>query len=295
MDPIKIALTGVLAPAVLAGVILAIAALVGRRAGAGLRELAAPRWAGVALAAGFGLGFAFTLGWPALLPVDVTQVGPWAAVFAAPLGFLSGRLRAAATALLGVGLGLFLAGPTQSGGELVLTTALVTGAVVAMERGLALIGDEGRGGSLVSLVFVSGVAAVVLLSDTASLAVTTGGLAAGLGAMFTMSLVAPGLGVVSRAAPVLALVSATHLFATTLYASGSLGPVLILAVSPLVVALGVRILRPGQGLKRALIPAVLIGGTVGGAGAWAASRYLAEEEAPAVDGGGSETPDDYGY
>lgn len=295
MDPIKVALTGVLAPAVLAGVVLLVAALVGRRAGSGLKDLEAPRWAGVALAAGFGLGFALTLEWPALPPVDVTQVGPWAAVFAAPLGFLPGRWRAVATGALGLGLGLFLAAPTQSGGELVLTSALVVGAVVAMERGLASIGDEGRAGVLVSLVFVSGVAAVVLLSDTASLAVTTGGLAAGLGAVFTMSLVAPGLGAVGRAGPVIALVAATHLFGSTLYAGGSLGPVLVLAVAPLVVALGVRWGRPLQGLRRALVPAVLVGVTVGGAGAWAASRYLAEDEAPAVDAGGGETPDDYGY
>lgn len=295
MDPIKVALTGVLAPAVLAGVVLLVAAFFGRRAGSGLKDLEAPRWAGVALAAGFGLGFALTLEWPALPPVDVTQVGPWAAVFAAPLGFLPGRWRAVATGALGLGLGLFLAAPTQSGGELVLTSALVVGAVVAMERGLASIGDEGRAGVMVSLVFVSGVAAVVLLSDTASLAVTTGGLAAGLGALFTMSLVAPGLGAVGRAGPVIALVAATHLFGSTLYAGGSLGPVLVLAVAPLVVALGVRWGRPLQGLRRALVPAVLVGVTVGGAGAWAASRYLAEDEAPAVDAGGSETPDDYGY
>ncbi|HRE92059.1 MAG TPA: hypothetical protein PK095_23285, partial [Myxococcota bacterium] len=69
MDPIGVALTGVLAPAVLAGVVLVVAAFVGRRAGGSLKDLAAPRWAGVALAAGFGLGFALTLGWPALLPV----------------------------------------------------------------------------------------------------------------------------------------------------------------------------------------------------------------------------------
>lgn len=295
MDPIQVALTGVLAPAVLAGVVLVVAALFFRRTGAGLKDLEAPRWAGIALAAGFGLGFALTLDWPALPPVDVTQVGPWAAVFAAPLGFLSGRWRGAATGALGLGLGLFLAAPTQTGGELVATGLLVAGVAVAIERGLALIGDEGRAGVLVGLVFVSGVAAVVLLSDTASLAVTTGGLAAGLGAALTMSLIAPGLGAVSRAAPVIALVATTHLFGSTLYAGGSLGPVLVLAVAPLVVALGVRFGRPLQGVRRALVPAVLVGVTVGGAGAWAASRYLAEEEAPAVDGGGSKTPDDYGY
>ena len=291
MDPIQIALTGVLAPAVLAAAVIILAALVTKKREARIQDLSAPRWAGVALAAAFGLGFALTLEWPALPPVDVTQIGPWAAVFAAPLAFLPGLWRALATGLLGLGLGVFLASPAYTGGELVGHIAFVTATVVAIERGLSLI-PEGRVQTLVALLFVSGAAAVVLLSDVASLAVTTGALAAGLGALFTASLVAPGLATIGRAAPVIALVSAAHLFGAALYANGSYAPIAILAVSPLIVAGVFRFVSSTT--RAALVPLGVAVLTVGGATALAATRYFAAHDAPAADEA-TDASDDYGY
>lgn len=296
MDPIQIALTGVLAPAFLAGVMITVPAVFSRRHAAPLREVSAPAWAGLALAAAFGLGFALTLGWPGFLPVDVTQVGPWAAVLAAPLGFLPGFYRAIATGVLGVALGLFLAGPSFDGGALVMQVVWVTATVIAMERGLALMGDVSRGriGTLATLFFVSGGAAVVLMSDTASLAVTTGALAAGIGALFAASLIAPGLAEVGRAAPVIAMVLGTHLHATRLYANGELGPVLVLTVTPLLVALGSRLVASDRSMRKVVVPLALSLVGIGTAGGLAAVRYFGEEvpDSPTVE---TDTPEDYGY
>ena len=301
MDPIRIALTGVLAPGAVALLVVVVLALVAKKPAATWRELEAPKWAGLALAVGFGLGFAFTLGWPALPPVDVTQVAPWVALFAAPLGFVAGVPRAVATAGLGVGLGLFLAAPLYDGAELVAHAALIGATVVALERGLALLVPDhnARGGALATLVFVSGAAAIILMSDTASLAITTGALAAGLGALVTASFVVPGLAKLERAAPVVAVVLATHLHASALYAGGRYDVLGLVAVTPLLLALALGLVaRKERSTWLAVaLPAALILVPLGAASALAATRYFAEPAASSVEPDATTPADDsdYGY
>ncbi len=301
MDPIRIALTGVVAPGALALVLVVVAALVAKKPGTTWRQLEAPKWAGLALAAGFGLGFSFTLGWPALPPVDVTQVAPWMALFAAPLAFLPGVPRAVATAVLGVGVGLFLAAPLYGGAELVAHATLIGVTVVAIERGLTLLmpEDNPRGGAIATLVFVSGAATVILLSDTASLAITTGGLAAGLGALVTACFVLPGLAKLGRAAPVLAVVLATHLHASALFAGGRYDVLALVAVTPLVLAavLGLVTRKERSSRFAVALPALLVLVPLGAASALAATRYFAEPTASTVQPDAATPADDadYGY
>ena len=153
MDPIQALLDGVLWPAVLAGVIALV-----------LRRLwrAEPSWpaaAGVAIAAAFALAFTLILGWPAFLPVDVTQVVPYVAVVLGAVGFLA-RGRGLATAALGIATGLYLAWPRADAGAIALYTGLVAATFVVLERGLDRVATTlaPRTANAVSLVVVSGAA-----------------------------------------------------------------------------------------------------------------------------------------
>lgn len=311
MDPIGLALNGVVLPGALAlGIVGVFAATGGRGEGSPRRtwrELAAPRWAGLAVAAAFSLGFALTLGWPALPPVDVTQVGPWAALAAVPLAWLPGRWRALATGVIGLGLGLFLASPLHSGGALMAQALFIGASVLAMERGLTWLGRDQRAreGGLATLVFVSAAAAVILMSDTASLALVTGGLAAGLGALVVTGFIVPGFGRIGAAAPVLAVVLGTHLHSAALFANGRYDTLVVVALAPLATVLligrpWVRAPRPttarATGFRLAL-PAALMLIPLGAATAVSATRYFGASTAEAATGDPSSQADDadYGY
>lgn len=326
MDPLQIVLVTVLLPAATALAVMAVTGWVGAaRAGGvkpGLRALAAPRWSGVALAAAFGLGFALILSWPALPPVDVTQVGPWAAVFAAPLAFLPGRLRALAVAVLGAALGYLLARPAYQGLELAAWVAAVTATATIVERGLLWVtlgadpapgptsadaaprheAAEMRCGGLIALLYVGGVSLVTLFADVASLAMVTGALVSGVGALWAVGFVAPQLAIVGRAAPVIALVTTAHLYAGLFYASGGAAALVMLVFAPLLGGLARRLATSDR--WRRLAPLLLSGGLLAGAAAVAASGYFSADESASAasdeddgyyDGGDGGYDSDYGY
>ncbi len=293
MDPIQALLDGVLWPAVLAGVIALV-----------LRRLwrAEPSWpaaAGVAIAAAFALAFTLILGWPAFLPVDVTQVVPYVAVALGAVGFLA-RGRGLATAVIGIATGLYLAWPRADAGAIALHTGLVAATFVVLERGLDRVATTlaPRTANAVSLVVVSGAALAILFSDTASLAQTTGALAAGLGALFTLGLWRPAAADITRAAPVLAGVLATNLWSTTLYANGRPEVIALIALAPWVVALLVR--SSGPRLVAIIKPALIVTVPIAIAATIAGMRYFAEptpvEAAPATPGAKADDYDpSYGY
>lgn len=290
MDPIQALLDGVLAPAILAGVIV----LVLRRPWRA--EASSPAAAGLAIAAAFALAFALILGWPAFLPVDVTQAVPYVAVALGAVAFL-GRGRALATAAIGLATGLYLALPQGDTGAVVLYAALVAATLVVLERGLDRVATTlaPRAANAVALVVVSGAALAILFSDTASLAQTTGALAAGLGALFTLGLWRPALADVTRAAPVIAGVLATTLWSTTLYANGRPEVLAIIALSPWLVAALVR--STGPRLLSVLKPVLVVTVPIALAATIAGMRYFAEPEpasAPPADKADAYDPG-YGY
>lgn len=306
MDPIQMLLIGVIAPGALAlGVVALVLFTQARFRGVSLREQAArPSPAtGAALAAGYGLAFALILGWPALLPVDVTQVGPWLALAAVPLGFLAGRRRAVAVTALGLAVGLFLAGPAHAGVALAGHAALVALTFGVLDVGLARVVQrtDSRGGAVAIVVFLSGAAAALMLSDTASLAQTVGGLAAATGALMVAGFLGRGLADLRHATPVLAAVVATNLHAVTLYASGRYEVLTLLALAPLALAFVLLRLRRREGrLFGFAAPAALIALPIALAGALAARSYFAEPTPePAASGAGVSPGDsggaDYGY
>jgi len=321
---------GVFLPGVLAGAIVLLALVVAARVhGGGWREaLSAPSvTSGLALAAGYGLAFANILGWPPLLPVDVTQVGPWVGLLAVPLGFLGARGRALAVMALGLAVGLFLAGPSHTGAALVGHAALVALTFGVLEVGLSRViaQTDSRAGALTVLLWVSGVAATVLFADTASLAQVLGGLAAAVGAVMVLGFVASwlafGKGAEKRggpadlryATPVIAAVVATNLHAVVLYASGHYAVLAVIGLAPVMLALGLGWLgrRPGRWFAL-FVPAALMALPIAVAAGLAASSYFGTaasndaaagaSDAPMGDGNGTsaaphrESPDpDYGY
>jgi len=204
-------------------------------------------------------------------------------VFAAGVGLIApDRVRALATAALGLGLGLFLTGPLDDVGLRVGVVALVTASTVALERGLARLSAQvdPRGAALAHIVLVSGAALAILFSDTASLAQATGGLAVGLGALFALGLLWPRAAVLTRAAPVVAIILAANLWGTTLYANGHPAVLAALTLAPLLVSL-LPLATPRRVLLRIAIPATLLGIPIAAATAWAGARYFAPSDSDA--------------
>ena len=307
MDPIQMLFIGVVAPGALAlGVVALVLVARARLQRVSVRDLAArpSPAAGVALATGYALAFALILGWPALPPVDVTPVGPWVALAAVPLGLLAGWRRTAAVTALGLAVGLFLAGPAHEGAALAGHAALVALTFGVLDFGLRRLMErtDPRGGAVAVLVFLSGAAAALMLSDTASLAQTLGGLAAATGALMVAGFVARGLADLRRATPVLAAVVATNLHAVTLYASGRYEVLALIALAPLALAFVLARLRRREGKLFGLaVPAALMALPIALAGGIAARAYFTGA-APAASSGASpgaspsEANDaDYGY
>jgi len=274
MDPILALAFGVVVPALVAlALVVVLRRPFARTARGGETDLPAPWAAGFGLAAAYGIGVGLLLGWPDLPPVDVTLVAPWAAGVAAFLGLIrDGRVRGAASGVLGLGLGVFMTGPIEDMALRVGLIAGVTASMVALERGLARLSErlDPRGAALSQIVLVSGAALAVLFSDTASLAQATGGLAAGLGALFTLGLLWPRAAVLTRAAPAVAAILVTNLWGTTLFANGHPAFIPPLAASR-------------RAILRIAVPAALIGIPIAAAGAFAGLRYFATEDASASE------------
>lgn len=277
MDPILALAYGVLLPALVALVLVVILRRPFARRG---DEPPAPWAAGFGLAAAYGVGVGLLLGWPALPPVDVTLVAPWAGVAAAFIGLFTGeRLRDLGTGALGLTLGLFLTGPIDDVGLRVGLVAAVAASTIALERGLTRLSERAdpRGSALAHLVLVSGAALAILFSDTASLAQATGGLAAALGALFTLGLLWPRAAQLTRAAPVVAVILATNLWGTTLFANGHPAVVVALALAPLLVSFLPPLSASRRAFVRVALPAALLGVPIAAAGTFAGLRYFATD------------------
>ncbi len=266
MDPMQAILFGVVIPGAIA--LALVAALRG-----------AP---GVGLAAGYGAAFALLLGWPGLLPVDVTQVSPWVAVVAAGIAILN-KGRAVATGALGLALGVFLARPlfADAPGLLLLVAAAVALSVVVFERGLdrELGKAEARGGALGTTILISGASLTVLFSDIASLAQVTGALAAATGAVFALGLIWPKRADLQRASPVIAGIVMTNLWSATLYANGRWEVLALIALAPLLSSL---FKRPAKTLAAIAAPAAILAVPVALAAVLAGSQYLRDPEPEAA-------------
>ena len=351
MDPVRALLNGVLAPALVAGLLV----LVLRRGWRTAAPAPAPWATGLALAAGYGVAFALVLGWPALPPVDVTHATPWLALVAAALGALPRRgtrrdglaspppgplrvgqaglsgilrgvrgaapgyrsgpyglrgslrptsstsgtscdlrvppcrfalVRGLAVAALGLLSGAFLVSPligrSLGAGLATLDVVLVGATFVALDQGLsrALAGLDPRGGALAVIVLVSGAAAATLLSDVASLAQVTGGLAAALGAVFALGLWRPAAATLGAATPVIAAVVASTLWGAVLYANGRYEVVALIVAAPLLLwALRRALARPRPLLVALALPALVTLVPVGAAAGLAARAYFADTSA----------------
>jgi hypothetical protein len=287
MDPILALAFGVVVPALVAlAFVVVLRRPFARTARGGETDLPAPWAAGFGLAAAYGIGVGLLLGWPDLPPVDVTLVAPWAAGVAAFLGLIrDGRVRGAASGVLGLGLGVFMTGPIEDMALRVGLIAGVTASMVALERGLARLSErlDPRGAALSQIVLVSGAALAVLFSDTASLAQATGGLAAGLGALFTLGLLWPRAAVLTRAAPAVAAILVTNLWGTTLFANGHPAVLAALTLAPLLVSFIPPLAASRRAILRIAVPAALIGIPIAAAGAFAGLRYFATEDASASE------------
>ncbi|TNF28648.1 MAG: hypothetical protein EP329_17460 [Deltaproteobacteria bacterium] len=299
MDPVQAGLIGVVAPSVAA---TALILLLRRPWGS---ANAAPWATGLALAVAYGVAFALILGWPSLPPIDMTHATPWLVIPAVGIAFLPLRVakgRALATAALGLLNAAMLLGPLAGRSfdatELVLHALLIAASFAALQTGIerATAELDPRAGVLAALTLVSGAAAAILLSDIASLAQVTGGLAAGLGALFALGLWRPELARVTHAAPVIATVVGGTLWGAVLYANGRYEVAVLLAITPLVLwALRSTLARPRRLLARLAVPALIALVPVGAAAGLAASAYFAdssEQVAPATDGS---APADDGY
>jgi len=299
MDPVQAGLIGVVAPSVAAA---ALILLLRRPWGA---ANAAPWVAGLALAVAYGVAFALILGWPSLPPVDMTHATPWLAIPAVGVAILplcAAKGRTLATAALGLLNAAMLLGPLAGRSfdapQLVLHALLIAASFAALQTGLerATAKLDPRAGALAALTLVSGAAAATLLSDIASLAQVTGGLAAGIGALFALGLWRPELARVTQAAPVVATIVGSTLWGGVLYANGRYEVTLLLAVTPLVLwALRSTLARPRRLLVRLAVPALVALIPVGAAAGLAAKAYFAdssEQSAPATDGS---APADDGY
>ncbi|PKN56676.1 MAG: hypothetical protein CVU56_14970 [Deltaproteobacteria bacterium HGW-Deltaproteobacteria-14] len=285
MDPVRALIDGVLAPVLVAAVVVLAIRRPWRSGRADTRG-----WGvGIALAAAYGIGFALVLGWPALPPVDVTHATPWLAIVAAAIAALPARaaaLRRAAVGILGLLTGALLVSPLLDhglgGASAALHVFLVGATFVLVDGGLerALTGLEPRAGALAVTTLTGGGAVAVLLSDVASLAQVTGGLAAGLGALFALGLWRPAAADVTRATPVVAAVLASTLWSAVLYANGRYEVVALLAASPLVLwRVGPAVARTRRAIVALAIPTLVILLPIGAAAGLAARAYFAEPAA----------------
>lgn len=301
MNPLELLLIGVVAPGALALALMVALTRPWRAEGA-----AVPGAAAIALAAGYALGFALILGWPALPPLDVTHASPWAALALAPVAFVGGerasRWRALWSGALGLGLGLFLAAPLHAGalGEHLGVAALVALTSVSLERGLdrGLAKADPRGGALAVIVLVTGASLATLFGDVASLAQVTGALAAAVGAIFTLGLWRKRAADLRRASPVIAGVVALNLWSAALYGNGRFEAVALIALAPLAIALIPRRMLGGRVLAAVVRPVALIALPVVLAAALSGQRYFAGLDGAGAGAGedaAGEVQDDYGY
>lgn len=305
MDPVQAGLIGVVAPGAAAAALI----LLLRRPWAA--TAAAPWAAGGALALAYAVAFALILGWPALPPIDMTHATPWLVVPAVGVAILplrATRGRILATAVLGLLnasiLVAPLAGRVLDAPQMVLHAGLVVATFVALQTGLERVSSalDPRAGALATLTLVAGAAVAILFSDVASLAQVTGGLAAGLGALFVLGLWRPELARVTHAAPIVATVVGGTLWGAVLYANGRYEVVGLIAATPLVLwALGPTLARPRRLLARLAVPALVALLPVGAAAGLAGRAYFAEPTAQAAPTATGDTPaadgydPDYGY
>ena len=207
MDPTTLLLEGVLAPAVLAGLLLALGWRAWRREAPGdARRREAPgvdgRWiGGPALAFGFGLTFYFLSGWPASPLPDSprTPTGlDWLAWLCLPVGLLlalEGRLGRRRHLLRGlvavVALRLVLTNAFANiwePGEGWLWLAGLTILLLLQWAALARATRRpGASGPLLLWILATGLAVLAGLTGSARIGQLSGGLAAGLGAALVLA------------------------------------------------------------------------------------------------------------
>lgn len=292
MNPLDALLHGVVLPGALAAALYLVLSRTPRLARAATTA---------ALGGAYVLGFALLLGLPELVPVDVTQVSPWVGLALVPAALLP-RGRTAVTAAVGFAIGLFLGAPLYGStpAALLAWAALVALTFAVIERGLdrGLAHSDPRGGALATILLVSGAAAAILFADTASLAQTTGALAAAVGALFALGLIKRDAADMRRAAPVIAGVIATNLWSAALYGGGRYDVIALIALAPVAVGLVTRRAPAASTLGAIARPALAAALPVVIASILAGRSYLASEpdEAPsAADETAEGYNPDYGY
>ena len=282
---LKPVLMGVVLPAVVCGVFLVMDWRPWRR----LAPIAGGNWGG---ALGFMLGYliahAATVGWPPLLPVDVTQWLPYLAGAAGGVGVLDSlwgdkhRLRLAIRLFVSAGAVWLLLRPilehTWTPTQGTVWVVLLALALFATWISLDALAKPVRGASVPLAMFIVAVggSVVLLVSKTASLAQLCGAVAAMTGVSMLVAWRIPAMSLVPGATAVVAMLFGCLWLEGYLYAEVPGVSAVLLAAAPAGLWIGQMPWLRGMGAWRAVLvrgAAVLVPTLIALAVAVAASGY----------------------
>lgn len=287
-------LWAILAPALLAGVVLLLgiapwnkrpASEVGDGPAAKSSERPAGGWAaGLAIALGYSVGQWGQIGWQPL-GGDITQWLIYFALAGAAVGVLEARFSLPALlrllvrfALSGAAAWLLL--------RPLLAQSLNSSWVIALAAAFVLVwtvldvlaaAERGPLWALLAAVLAAGVSATVLFANNASTAMLTGALISTLGAAFVVTAKFPAAGRLRSATPVVALVLVGQLAIGRFYGEG-MPPssfLLLLAAPLLLLLVQMLLLRRAGGWLRLLVRVGALTALVALAAGLAAATYFA--------------------